>query len=569
MLKSLYTLSKQYKNRKIVIYGVNRSSVIVFAKLVLNHQIDVYSFWDADDRYVGEYFVNRRIISTEQLYQITDAIIIIPEGLKKNVVRRRVGDTIDILYPDEILDLNQGLKEKKIYIYGCGKCGSIIYDKLQGDKVEIEGVCVTMPDRIDRWCGKDVIPIAKIEQDDNCAVILATERQQFQKEMLEQLEGIKAEKYISFFMSDEELSEGNFFQVINLAMLKQKGIWLYCDDNEYLSYLQDIFARYQINISKRIFGEEIFDLEYEDASKLSVVIVENDVVELERVCDTLDSMGFGLEQWDYTATAVCTYAATAYTSQKRDVLIGVSTYENKKYPGYVVYGNEKNANVRIMILGGSTSTEGVYRTTSWGKFFYEKLLKAGYRPLIFNGAVCSHGIVDEFLHMIRDIEPLKPDYIISFSGVNNTYDRKTKNQFNTREAEYRMTNDNDYISGIESDETLYDFWCRISRLMKLAAGQHGTKTYHFLQPMSTVKEDLDLVETGMFDYVEHTKNIRAFKARASVEKDMFYINLISILEEKKQAYIDHSHYSTEANKIIAEYIFNVMKSDIFEDIGEK
>lgn len=561
MLKCLFMLSEQYKNKKIVIYGVNRDSVVAFSILALNYQVDISYFWNPKNQFVGEAFVNRPIISTEQLSHIQDAIVIIPDIVKKDEVISYTEK--NVLYIDEILDINSELRCKNNYIYGIGGMGEKIYKKLLDKKIVVEGVCVTKLGTVTNWHGYKVVPVNQIACEGNNNVIVATEREYFQQEMLRQLANCPIDKYIVYFMNYWTIFEGNFFQVINLAIVKHKNLWMYICNSEIELYLNEVFHRYSINIYKKIREKEIYDLVYENIDDTCVIVAEKDDSELGKICDELDSIGFGLEKWNYTASGYYILMnIVANRLSMKDVLIGNSIYENEKYPGYIVYGDEKKAKVRIMILGGSTSTDKIYRTVSWVKFLYKRLCDIGCMPFILNGAVCGHGIVDEFLHMVRDIEPTKPDYVISLSGVNDTCVRKTKNLFNIRRAESEMENNN-CISGVASNESLYDFWYRISKMMSLIATGHGAKMYNFLQPMSATKDELDLIETSMFDFTEHTEHMRYFKTRAMEEKDMFYINMMSALEGKI-SYIDFAHYSTESNELIANFIFDVIQSDILK-----
>jgi len=557
VLKSIYTLTEKYESKKIVIYGVNRNAITVFTILVLNHQIDIFAFWDESGRFCNDKLINRQVITTGQLLQMDDAIIILPEPIEKQRVEKYIGKRIPIFYKDEIIGLNKELKKKDVYLYGIGKTGEMLYDLLMEEGIGVKGVCVTTSGNIDRWNGKDVCSLEHLELDDDCAIILATTIEKYKNEMLKQLEACKADKYIPYLMREHVISEGNFFQVINIALLKDKDIWLYGHDNEIIQYIEELFAKYQIRITKKICDKEIFDLEFENIDTISVVVVENDKLKTEWACDVLDSIGFGLEKWDYTAIELNTLMVKNKTHMKRDCLLGVSV-KNQECPGYMVYGDSKTAKIKIMIGGGSTSTDGVYRTGSWVKFFYEKLLEEGYDVVLYNGSVCAHSIVEEFLHAVRDIAVIKPDYVISFSGVNNTCYKNVINQFATY---YSIPDKEEGSNGIGSDETLYDFWYRISKLMKLVCEQHGAKFYSFLQPMSLAKEELDLVETGMFDLTEHKEHVRYFKSRALAEDEPIYTNMISLLEGK-QMYIDAVHYSTEGNRIIAEYIFEVISRDM-------
>ena len=109
MFKSLFTLSTQYINKKIVIYGINRDSVMVFSRLALNYQTDVRYFWNPDGRFIGDLFVNRMIISTEQLNHIGDIVVIIPEVIKKEEAVQYTKNKNIVFYIDDLLDINLSL----------------------------------------------------------------------------------------------------------------------------------------------------------------------------------------------------------------------------------------------------------------------------------------------------------------------------------------------------------------------------------------------------------------------------------------------------------------------------
>jgi len=561
MFKSLYTLSEKYSCKKIIIYGVNRTSVNLFADLVLNYDVNVHAFLDVEDRFTGESFVNRRIINVVQLQQFDNAVVVIPSAYDKKEICKCISLEIEVCYKNEVFDLNKELMGKRIYLYGIGKKGEAIYDALKTKGMEPEGVCVTERGRIGKWCGKEVFLVEQIKREKKCAVIISTDNKYFVEEMLEQLADCEAEKYIPFYVRD--YMPINFFQVINIALLNNKKIWMYGDRDENTRYLKKILDKYQIDIDQEIYGKGIYRLSNEDVKEITIVVAERDAHKSEQIFDILDSLGYQLEKMNYTALTCCTMKPDGFRmAAKKDILLGSNTFADEKYPGYFVYGVAGKAKVKIMVLGSSTSTSNVFRTVSWVDFLYEEMLEKGYYPIIYNGSVSAYGIVEEFLHMVRDIEVLRPDYIISFSGINNTFNKRAVNQFNTQNGEWIIKSDSSAISGIKSTETLYDFWCRISKLMKVTAEYYGAKLYSFLQPMSVAKEELDLIETSLFDMTEHTKHIREYKRRAELETDKFYINMLSMFEDRKEMYIDMCHYSTEANRLIAESIFEVIKPDM-------
>ncbi|KAI4450862.1 hypothetical protein C823_005399 [Eubacterium plexicaudatum ASF492] len=208
MLKCLYMLSQRYKDKKIIVYGVSRTSINLFTDLVLNHKVNIHAFWDADDKFTGEYFVNRNIINTAQLRSINNAIIIIPEVCKKQEIQKCAGQGIEVFYKDEVLEVNEEMNNKRIYIYGIDKRGENIYDTLKENGIEPCGACVTKLGRVNRWYGKEILSIEKIKHESNCSVILATDNWITLENMLEKLVDLKIEKYIPFL---EKIMQGGIF----------------------------------------------------------------------------------------------------------------------------------------------------------------------------------------------------------------------------------------------------------------------------------------------------------------------------------------------------------------------
>lgn len=65
-----------------------------------------------------------------------------------------------------------------------------------------------------------------------------------------------------------------------------------------------------------------------------------------------------------------------------------------------------------------------------GQSFFHKIERSGIEVVLYNGAACGYDIVQELLRLMRDGNIIKPDYVISMSGVNNTNRKmRTDNQF--------------------------------------------------------------------------------------------------------------------------------------------
>lgn len=208
MYKSIYTVSDDFNCKKLYIYGVNREAVSVFTELAFR-DADIFGFWD--ERFAGEQFMNRPIVSADQLMSDKDAVVILHKKMKKDTVADLLGRE-RLFYSDEILSMNRDLKSEKIFIYGIGSQGERIYKQLLEEGIEIEGGCVTQKEDSELWHGKPVFLIDEIGRDCKCAIIIATVVERYKREMLKNIEKYAANKYMYMFMESYAISEGTFFR---------------------------------------------------------------------------------------------------------------------------------------------------------------------------------------------------------------------------------------------------------------------------------------------------------------------------------------------------------------------
>lgn len=91
MLKTIYTISREIEKKDIYIYGINRDSITVFTNLAF-WRADICGFIDdTEQRYIGERFFNRPVISAEQIRCMRDIIVAASETVGKEVVKNIVG----------------------------------------------------------------------------------------------------------------------------------------------------------------------------------------------------------------------------------------------------------------------------------------------------------------------------------------------------------------------------------------------------------------------------------------------------------------------------------------------
>lgn len=567
MLKLLYTLSEMHKGKHIYLYGVNRDSVNVFADLAYRG-IVVEGFVDVLGRYIGSYFMKRPIVGKNILLGKKD-MIVISDDKNRDAVQKDFPET-GVFYRDEILDVDDALKEKSVLLYGTGERGEEIYRLLQQKGIAIEAAYVTEK-RQETWNGLAVHGIEELPEDSGTAVILAAKVKRYQEEMLEKIEGCKVEKYIDEFLPVFWSEQGDLFQVIHKAAAEEKEIWLYGNDNEDARLIERILEKYDIPVCGKVYEEAIeekgiknvYELAYEDIENITVVITERDRIKSQSVCETLDQLGFSMEAHNYTAV----YAkASEHREQMKtltDCLLGHVEDGNGRQPGYAVYGDGGEDDLKILILGGSTSTDGHYRPRSWSYRFYQKLKNAGFNVTVYNGSACGYDIVQEMLRLLRDGAYLRPDYVISMSGLNNiARKRRTENQFCiTTFIDWinALAPGKKYESGLSCEETLYDFWYRNTKILKIIAEFYGAKFYSFLQPVNLAKSETTLFETVMHEKRDMLENTRIYREKARLEKDGVYRNLIDKFDAEKGMYIDYCHYSGRGNEMLAEIVFQCVQ----------
>ena len=90
--------------------------------------------------------------------------------------------------------------------------------------------------------------------------------------------------------------------------------------------------------------------------------------------------------------------------------------------GFEVYGDIGNPQaIKIVALGGSTTESTYLFIKGWVQFLSELLCKNKVPSIVYGGGVAGYSSSQELLKLIRDVLPLKPDIVLSYSGFNDLY----------------------------------------------------------------------------------------------------------------------------------------------------
>ena len=90
--------------------------------------------------------------------------------------------------------------------------------------------------------------------------------------------------------------------------------------------------------------------------------------------------------------------------------------------GFEVFGDKDNPNAKIIVTLGGSTTESTYLfIKGWAQYLAEILLTEHLPIKIYCGGVAGYSSSQELLKLIRDVLPLRPDVVLSYSGLNDLY----------------------------------------------------------------------------------------------------------------------------------------------------
>lgn len=570
MLYALYSLKKKYLNKKIYIWNINRDSVDLFTMLAFR-RIDVQGFITSHEEYAGETYMNRPILSLKHIRgKDEDSIIFVSDEVSKDKISMLPDDKV--VYWSDAVGLNEELRHKKIIIYGIGDGADKLYDKLSKEEIGVELYCVTKRNNTAEYRGKKVIGADELKNYENCAVIISVITFQYRLEIMETLSDFSGQVYAErIFMAERGIhyiKHINLVQNIDYAIKENRKIFLYSKRDQLSELIEDVLNIYDIRIDGYVYDVEnkekniknIYELSYEGEEDKLIIINEEFPERLIKARENVELAGFSLEKRNYTSIQGYTRANQVLLSKlpySRDPLTGYSIMYPQGKPGWKMYGEEKEDNINIMVLGNSTSAE-VYHPENWISKLYYKLKQNNITTTIYNGAHESNGIVEEVLRLLRDGPVLKPQIVISLSGVNDIVYSKCANQFNVQALIdwTKASSGGKHCSGVCSSESLYSFWSRNMGILKLVSEFYGANFFGFLQPFNISMEHMTVQEKSLYEKESSIEGAKEFKNSASSNED--YINLINLFDHQDEMYFDVCHYTGKAHETIANKIFETI-----------
>ena len=572
MICELYSLKKEYLDKKVYIWNVNRDSIVLFMMLAFR-RIDIQGFITLQEEYKGDIYMNRPVFTLNQVEWDDDSVIFVSDNVSKDKINVLNGERI--VYWSDAIGINDELRQKKVIIYGTGDGAKKLCRVLDKEKIDVELYCVTKKNNaMDYYKGKKIIESSELGNYKDCAVVISVLDPQYRREILETLSDFHGRIYgEDIFRSETNkyaLANINFIQIIDNAVKMNKKIYIYGRKNLLAELIENVLSIYGIKINGYVYDSgdrekgimSIYELAYEGIEDKLIIINEESPERLIRVRENIEFAGFSLEKENYTGLQWYTRAKEELLLELKyykDSLVGHSIIYPQGKPGWKIYGEEKKDGINIIVLGGSTSAE-VWCPENWVSKLYNKLNKNNIRTTIYNGAHEGNDIVQEILRLLRDGYALKPDIVISLSGVNNLRYKQVDNLFNIEDFAIwfrSLTSEGICCNGVCCKESLYSFWSRNVSLLKAISEVYGASFFGFLQPMNITMENMSLREKSMHEEEQRSEEgIREFRQFACDNED--YINLMRLFEHKEGMFFDDCHYTDMANEVIANKIYEAI-----------
>lgn len=556
MIKHIRTLKSEYQKKEIYIWNTDRRAMWVFSRLAFR-LIRISGFVSVEKSLSGEEILHSPVISLNELKSHNQAILVC-ETNDPEADTEKLSLYCPCVRLSELFDYNPELFERNIYLYGIGYNAWDLIKRFSAAGLSIHGFYQTKKEQ-DTVFGLPLLDFSEAELSERDALVISPS---VVNGVLSHIQdsGFRGDIFLEELIRDVDIWVLETFQIIDKALREGRRILLCCEDAMTRELLHAVFSLYDILISMEVCMEgdqdtgleDIYSLAGEDSEKSTLIVHSFLGHERLAMARAAGDMGFSAEKMNCTGLYQITYNMKHYTNQLRyetDQRLGGFSIDYSRFgglPGWAVYGNPKQAETRIMVLGGSTSSE-VYEPENWVSRLYSLLLKDGTKCVIYNGAHEANNVETEMRRMCRDIHFLRPDLVISMSGINDT--ELSQDPF-------------DQMRG----DTPFAYWRRTESYMKQIAESEGAAFFAFLQPINTCMPYADFWEY-MYFIASSCATGKQF-LMDSLRKD-FYCNLAELFFHKEGMFIDPVHYSNAGHQIIAENVYQTILPEVHNRIGKE
>lgn len=586
--RQLLTYNPKLYGKDIFIKGIDEQAIHILRVLTwYGYRIEGF----VDEKFAGEKFLNKRIIHMDNLNKIPNAVC--------------VDELCAPFYCTEKLEryafvLNDAISHTEVALYGKGISGKATKQFLEEKGVKVK--CYLDSFVKDDNSYEDSLKVygkKYLENSPRNLTVIISSCAYFEEiyESVQEYTSLNliycGELFGEFFLMKKDwlfgfinnntMNSTKFFYWFN--NFSQMNLFLF-GKSEFMRNLYEFLKLFDFNV-KGVIVEE-------DVDKIQNNWLVDEIFQIEDIL-YFDNSVVIFEKYNFKAVkklqllsgrnknyyVLDRYECGNYYERSNviDEEVGYSYLSSCKYPGFTEIGHYDSSEIKVILLGGSTTDETLFSQKSWGDYLYELNNKIG----ILNGGVAGYNSSDEIIKLARDVLLLKPDLVIVYDGVNECCYPETKEFYSIYRSHVfkyvaesiidrkkwpeKFGGDREkpqisLVNGVEMKTDPFDRWYRHIRIMDSMMREFNIRGYFFLQPYLSSKKDITFSERvfTIIDDYDWDKKImdrlyRGFKEELDEKYNNIYCLSNIFDSEQGDIYIDHLHVNERGNWIIANEIF--------------
>lgn len=503
------------------------------------------------------------------------------ESVSSNILNDNI---VDFIYTD--------IPEKKVIIYGAGYRGGLAFNSLSSGNYEILYFCDQSEEKQrNTYYEREVISPTELlsMKLDGIAVVVALDESIIEsvaseleaqglkecllyRDPLEDIPNVMFADHFVRYLKRRVLDKGKKLILLGSSESLLQGERELAASNIQISYGISTKGANDAQDGKAEWFRAPFDLCYEDRDDIFVVYLGDDGDYLEQIAKET-----GIEE--------------IYGTSARSTLHKIILDPNLGYN--VKYGQEISINilskvvserqVTIGILGNSTSDLYYVPEKSWMSYLCDMALEHGISIKLLCGGVAGYNVAQETIKLMRDMIPLCPNMVVSYSRTNqfhrvqdnegfihpftmSLYEAITHRMVKTRVYQYipRIYDKDSVVSNAEH-------WMMQERIMHAICKEFGVVFHAFAQPNITEKKTYSSYDYELLECLDHsflkryhdTMGKISELVRGGAEKYPWCHDLSNIFDDcDGDVYIDYCHVTDRGNEIVAQRIFETIEDDL-------
>lgn len=570
VLKEVHCLKKELYEKRIYIYEINKDSIDIMLRLSIKGVI--INGFISSKCFVGETIFNIPIYDIDSVPIRENCLIVYSKNINNMSYEHLKSHFPGNIYRSDELtyDINPELKNVNVSLYGAGVNARNIMFFLDRNEIEVDEIFVTKLSNNQKSLFKTEIKEFSNELCQNKKLIITPKRETDIIDILSYLNGSTNDIYLEKLETILRVFENTFVLSMDIALKENRNIVFIDEENQMSEMYYNTLSAYNIQINFILnphLTDISLDLKKFSSNTLFIINIYNQENRWKCLKELYDK-GFSFHNFNITSLLHVNQSEAFLKNNisfVSDALVGRSVMYNdqsvigwklfRKVNGDKIYDKDE---IKIIILGNSTSQPDYYPFKSWPERLFELITK-NQNATMYVGATVSDDVINEYLRLIRDFNIIKPDLVISFSGIMNMFDETSERGFNI-DAFYTdlSKRTNCFGKGFTNNKNCYETWLTVEQMMKSFTEQNGAKFICFLQPVCSYMPEMNLHEKIQFDLLKRSLGSKEFYDNMTKDSSI-YINMYDLFWHKKGMIFDLSHYSEEASSIIANEVYRYLK----------